>query len=296
MLTENYITAYCGFKPQDFNARAPGWIADIRAIQDFFESRGVTFLYVLTPSKVAVYPDTIPKAYNCPSDLENQHEKLLSYRRQLDQAGVHTVDTATMTSNEAVNSPIALFARGGVHWNKLAAGRAAQQISVAINSLRGANTLTPFTLTWKRGRQPDIVDRDALDLLNLLWPDTKYDVPIVEYQARPDEVCHSTHVTEVAGSFIFRVDEALTAVACPPHIDLWWYWNLKHFQYPDSAHTPYPIDAEERRRSLLDKPDVVILEENESAIPRSTQGEALFDFVKSQTAGQYPPNIDGASR
>jgi alginate O-acetyltransferase complex protein AlgJ len=286
LLTENYITLYCSFNLRDFNARAPGWVADIRTIQDFFESRGVTFLYVITPSKAAVYPATIPTAYTCPSALGDQREKLMSYRHDLDRAGVHTVDSATATRDAAATSPIALFARGGVHWNTLAAGQAAQQVTDNVDQRRGSGTLTPFTLSWTRSIKPEGADRDALDLMNLVWPDANYEVPAVTYHAQPTGSCKSTHITEVGSSFSFRLDEALAAIACPPRIDLWWYWGLNHFRYPGSTSAPQPVDPEERRHSLLDDPDIVILEENESLIPRTTQGEDLLGFVGSQQAAE----------
>jgi alginate O-acetyltransferase complex protein AlgJ len=124
LLTESYVAEYCARDLQTLAAQAPAWAADIRTIQDFFEARGVTLLYLVTPSKAAVYPATIPTAFTCASGVADRREKLALYRQYLDRAGVHTVDTATPTRDDAATSPIALFPRSGIHWNALAAGQA----------------------------------------------------------------------------------------------------------------------------------------------------------------------------
>lgn len=154
-----------------------------------------------------------------------------------------------------------------------------------INRLRGPGTLTPFTLTWTPSFGPEGSDRDLLDIMNLIWPDARYEVPVVTYHARAPSQCRSVHIVEVSGSFIFRLNEALAAIPCPPRIDLWWYWGTKYFRYPGGGTgAPLPVDPRERRRSLLGKVDVVILEENDGGIPQTPEGNDLLAFVKSQRA------------
>ena len=83
-------------------------------------------------------------------------------------------------------------------------------------------------------------------------------------------------ITEVSGSFIFGINDALQKLACPPEISHWFYWdwNLLHAR-PTIIRDVLPIDAQARRQSLLDA-DVVILEENEASGPHSGHGELMM--------------------
>ncbi|MBV9654068.1 MAG: hypothetical protein JOZ42_05850 [Acetobacteraceae bacterium] len=277
-----YLKEFCARRVEDYGAKAEAWAAKIRTMQDFFQTRGKLFLYVITPSKPAVYPSVVPPGYPCPSTEQARREKLPMWTATLDRAGVHYVDTASLVAQARDAYPISMFPRGGVHWNRLAASLGAQAVTAAANRLRGGQLLTPFTITWERAFTPEQSDRDILDILNLMYPDKRYEVPVVALHSDPPPECRPARITEVAGSFLFLLDDALMSVACPPVISNWFYWDLKHFRFPGGTTNPLPVDAAERSRALLTDLDLMIYEENEAVTPEPPHGLRLLEFIAAQ--------------
>jgi alginate O-acetyltransferase complex protein AlgJ len=282
LLQKEYLDDFCSRDLTDFIPKARIWAGRVREMQDFFQARGTTFLYVVTPSKPAVYPEYLPAALNCPSSDHDRRNKVAVYRRMLDQNGINYVDAATLTAEARASYPISMFPRGGIHWNMLAASLAAQAVTQRLNELSGSTVLTPFTISWERSYKPQGADRDLMEILNLVWPDTRYEVPVVSYHSTTPASCRPTRITEVGGSFLFELDDALAQAACPPEISVWWYWDLKHFRYPGGTKKPLTADAAARRQDLLDKLDVMIFEENEAVIPDTPHGRQLLGLIAGQ--------------
>jgi len=151
--------------------------------------------------------------------------------------------------------------------------------------LRGPDTLTPFTFSVTSSYTPEHSDRDLMEVLNLHWPDYDYEVPVVSYHpAARREPCRPVRIAEVAGSFLFNVNDTLSEIACPAHIRDWWYWDNRLLEYPPALPKAVPVDAMQRRHDLLDEADIIIFEENEAVLPASGHGEKLVEFVRSTTA------------
>jgi alginate O-acetyltransferase complex protein AlgJ len=279
LFQKEYLDDYCSRDLATFTPQAEAWAESIRAMQDSFEARGTTFLYLITPSKPAVYPEMLPAGLNCPARPYDRQNKVAVYRRMLDRHGIHYVDAATLIAEAREEYPISMFPRGGIHWNTLAASIAAQAVTDELNRLHGSPILTPFTFSFERSWQPQGSARDLMDLLNLIWPDTHYEVPVVTYHSAERDVCQPARITEVGGSFLFELDDSLAQVACPPEISDWFYWDLKHFRYPGGTAKPLPVDAGERRQALMEDLDVIIFEENEAGIPKTGHGQRLLEML-----------------
>ncbi len=284
LFQKEYLDDYCSRDLTRFTPEAEAWAEKIREMQDFFEARGKIFLYVITPSKPAIYPEALPAGLNCPSKPYDRQHKVAVYRQMLDRNGVHYLDAATLIAEARESYPISMFPRGGIHWNMLAAGLAAQALTDKLNALHESPILTPFTLTWERSFKPQGSDRDLIEILNLMWPDTHYEVPVVTFHSVPPASCRPARITEVGGSFLFELDDALAAIACPPEISDWFYWDLKHFRYPGGTAKPLAVDAEERREALLENLDVMIFEENEAVLPRTAHGVQLLKMIAGQSS------------
>jgi hypothetical protein len=158
-----------------------------------------------------------------------------------------------------------MFPRGGTHWDALGGALAAQALTGAADADGGR--LTPFSFSVALGWRPTGDDRDLYDMLNLVAPDDRYPVPLLTYHSTPPTPCRPQRIAQVAGSFVFRLNESLMAVACPPEIHLYWYWDQRAFVYPNGSRIKVPMDAERRTEDLLRWADLVILEENEATIP-----------------------------
>jgi hypothetical protein len=283
LLDLSYLVEYCGRDLEVLRTTGEAWAARIRQMQDFFEDHGMLFLYVITPSKVAQYPQIIPDGYTCPAGASDRTNKLKLYDEILTRHGVRFVDTASYLTAVSKDYPISMFPRGGTHWNELAAALGTQALIAAVNAQRRGSILAELRFTWRVSYNPRGLDRDMMDMLNLPFPDAHYAVPELTYPSSAEAAgCHAIRITEVSGSFIFGINDALQKLACPPEISHWFYWNWNLLHHANDHRDVLPIDAQARRQSLLDA-DVVILEENEASGPHSGHGELMMREMATLT-------------
>ena len=278
LVETSYVREYCSRSAVAFAAVADREAQRIRALQDSAAARGQVFVYLLTPSKPAVYPAVIPKDYPCDAPLADREAKLPLWRAALHRAGVHVADAAAAVYAARDSSPVGLFPSGGTHWNQLGAALGAQALIEAVNAQRPL--LTSFTFDVSVSTSPEGTDRDLHDILNLMQRDPHYPVPVLTYRrAGPPGPCQSARIVEVARSFAFEVDDALTHAPCAPEISVWWYWDNTHFLFPPGVKHPFPVSAAERTEDLKSAP-ILVLEENEQVVPgpehaRKLMGELL---------------------
>ena len=285
LLQIGYVSEYCSRDLGSLRTKAEPWAARIRAMQDFFEARGQVFLYVITPSKVAVNPDVLPSAYRCTAPESDRERKLPVYDQILARHGVNLVDTASPMRDAQKRYGIRVFPRGGIHWNALGATLAAQQVIAAVDARHSGAALGELAFTWKVSDSPKGEDRDLLDMLNLPYPDASYPVPALTYRRTPPPSgCVPLQVTEVGGSFLMGLNAALEQSDCAPKITFWFYWDEMRLDRPGEHTQRPPLDAAARRQSLLTA-DVVIFEENEFAVAQSFHGESFMREVAALAQG-----------
>ncbi|HKM64237.1 MAG TPA: hypothetical protein VJY39_17280 [Acidisphaera sp.] len=270
-----YSNEYCRRDPDEMRKAALPWAERIRTLQDEVQARGQMFLYVVTPSKVALHPEYLPSGWPCPGRAHGA-EKMEIYRQALRAAGVRFVDGPALMRAALGHYTLDLYPRGGIHWNMIGAALAGQEVVTALNA-QGAN-LSPFTFTV--GTTYDAIDwdQDLYEILNLVIKDP-YPVPALTYQSQTDGPCHPNRIAEVAGSFIFQINEALEHTACPPDVRPYFYWKNLTTRAPNGFLRRQPENPEQRRADILDWANIVILEENESSLPNSVHGNKLMALL-----------------
>jgi len=285
LVQSGYIDEYCSRNIAQLVPKAEDWAVRLRKLQDFFEARGQMFLYVITPSKPARYPDVIPVGYPCPAPASDRARKLEVYDRILARHGVKFVDTIPAMKDAEARYGVRVFPRGGIHWNDLGSALGAQMVIEGINRERGAPLLSPLNFTVGISYDPQGTDRDLLDLMNLRFSDQHYPVPRLTYYPVPlAGGCRTITIGQVGGSFLWKLNDALDEISCPPKITHWFYWDRMRRDYPGGSAKGPPIDAEARRRSLLDA-DLVMLEENEAAGPVSGHGKEMMEAISKLGTG-----------
>jgi hypothetical protein len=286
LMERSYLDEYCSRNLATMRPLAEEWAEQIRAMQDFFTQRGKVFVYVITPSKVAQMPQIIPQGYKCPASPEDRSQKLAVYDEILTQHGVHVVDLASFLSQAREEYGFDMFPRGGTHWNRLAAALATQRFIAAVNAQRGAPMLIPFSFTWQVSYDPEGVDRDLLDLLNLPYADARYPVAALQYVSKPPATgCPQVRMAAVGGSFVLGILGTLSELACPVETNHWFYWSDRHLHHVGRRARELPVNAGMRRNSLLDA-DIVVFEENDSVAPGSRQGRPFLDLVAALAANR----------
>jgi alginate O-acetyltransferase complex protein AlgJ len=288
LMEREYLDEYCSRNLAAFAPLARAWAPMLRQMQDAYESRGKTFLYVITPSKVAQYPGLIPAGFPCPATPADRAGLLPLWRQVLEAAGVHTVDTTIPIFAAHGQYPFAMYPRGGTHWNSVGAAIATRAIAEGLDRLRGDTLLPPPDFTWTMAPRPIWPDDDLASLMNLLVADRSYAVPRAVLSAPPPPGgCRTLSVAIVGGSFMNRPAEDLALGPCAPHVEEWQYWTVFDITWPPGTDGKASVDPVTRDAKLL-AADVVIYEENEQVVARSTHGPAFYAFL--QRAWGFAPH------
>jgi len=276
-----YVDEFCGrVAPPDMK-RIELWANAIRDIQDRIDAAGKVFIYLITPSKAAQYPEYLPARLNCPARANGAADKLSAFRSALDARNIRYFDAAGLIHSSKAECPVDLFPRGGTHWNMLGAAFATQKIIQKIDDARRDLSLGSFEFNYKVASEARLFDRDLLDLLNLLWPDPHYPAPAVDVARSGGTCSRAPHLVEMGGSFLHEINILWEHAGCAPSVEHWFYFKRGdsfgtwRFEIP-SADTSVGL-GRQVSDDLADIPasirraDIVLLEENESNISTMKQ-------------------------
>ena len=280
-----YIDEYCS---RDVAAFLPGarlWAGRIREMQDAAERRGQTFLYVLTPSKPAQYPDILPPGTPCPAAPADRAGQAPAWLDTLRAAGVHVVDTVAVLSAAQGRYPFRLYPKGGAHWNQVGGMLAGQAVGAGLEGLRRDGSFPPVPFTWRMSDKLDPIDTDLADLLNLLLAGAREPMPAVTPEPPPSPPgCTPRRVVIVGGSFGNALGSYLSFQPCRPVVAGYEYWRRRHETWDGGRVTLGEVDPAQRARDLQ-AADVILYEENEQILGHSDHGRALHEFLLARPPG-----------
>jgi alginate O-acetyltransferase complex protein AlgJ len=268
LIEQGYLDEYCARDLAAMDAPARMWASQLKELQDFIQARGHAFIYLITPSKVAHFPEAFVHRFPCKNTQPDREGKVPAFVGMLKQAGVNVVDTATLTHSMKGKYEVGMFPQGGVHWNQLAVAYAANALIGEINRQRKTSPIAPLKWTFTISNKAAGEDRDLFDLLNILIARPEYKVPIVSYVPRQCGPEAKLNVAVIGGSFIHVLSETLARSAC--------FRGLKSYNYLYYGQRGGPAYAILRRERMTPQDilpiadaDVVILEENESVFPQA---------------------------
>ena len=275
-----YADEYCARDVAAWHATAVQWAGRIREMQDIVERRGHAFLYVLTPSKVAQYPDVLPGGYSCPAPPADRTGFVPAWLAALHGAGVHVADTTAVMLAAQGAYPFRMFPPGGSHWNAVGSALSEQAVMRELDRLVPGGGFAPFTFTWHMVRHATGLDIDIARLMNLIRTFPAGPVPAVDIQpAPPPQPCPNTRVVVVGGSFSHALLEYLHRTTCNPPAVEYEYWRIFTLRWNDRGPEVQPGVDEERRNADILAADVLVYEENEQVLPAPRHGWALYDFL-----------------
>ena len=233
LIEREYAREYCSRDLGAFAPVAKDWAAKLRQMQDAFEKHGKTFLYVLTPSKVAQYPDLLPVGYLCPAPQADRAGLVPLWRDDLTAAGVHFVDTTAVVSAAHGRYPFRLYPRAGTHWNGVGAALATNAMVAAVDRLRGDGLLPPLHVDWHMVGRPPWPDMDLDQMMNLLHDRPREPGPQVTLSGEPPAGgCRKLSVAIVGGSFMNVPGGFLADGPCHPAVEEWQYWSVYDITWP----------------------------------------------------------------
>ena len=286
LIERAYLDEYCSRNVATFLPGARAWAGLIREMQDAAERRGQTFLYVLTPSKLAQYPDILPPGIPCSAAPLDRAGQVPAWLDTLRAAGVHVVDTVAVLSAAQSRYPFRLYPAGGAHWNQVGGMLAGQAVGAGLEELRrdGSFPLVPFA--WRMSNKLDPFDTDLADLLNLLLAGAREPMPAVTPEPPPSPPgCMPRRVVIVGGSFGNALGSYLSLLPCRPVVAEYEYWHRFHETWERGRRvTRDKVDPAQRARDLQTA-DVVLYEENEQILGHSDHGRALHEFLLARPPG-----------
>jgi alginate O-acetyltransferase complex protein AlgJ len=272
-----YVEKFCKSSPPD---ASPGdfdlWAQGLLRIAKFFEERGKVFLFVISPSKPAYFPEYLPHDFDnaCRATRPDYHMAVAA----LSRARIPFVDTSRTILEGKGKYEVELFSRGGTHWNQLGAALAAKEIALKIAERRKADPqVAPFTYTvaFEAGGR----DVDLLSLLNLLLPDRHYPVAQVSFASPPPRAVQPLRLAIVGGSFIGLVIEPLQRMGAVGQADYFYYLTIARIRFPGGLDPHFKPDVLEEYRDLL-QADIVLVEENEANL-RSNHVRLLAEALRN---------------
>jgi alginate O-acetyltransferase complex protein AlgJ len=275
LIEKGYLDEYCARDLAKMEAPGRRWASQLKELQDLVQSREHIFIYLITPSKVAHFPEAFFPRYPCASAERDRLGKVPAFVAMLKAAGVNVVDAATLTHSMKGKYEFGMFPQGGVHWNQLAVGYAANALIAEINRQRKVSPIAPLKWTYTVSDNAKGEDRDLLDLLNILLPQPEYKVPVLNYVSRQCGPEAKLDVAVIGGSFIHMLSETLARNAC--------LHGLRGYNYLYGGLRGGPeYKLLKNRMNVGDilpiaDADVVVLEENESIFPRDVgHGPELY--------------------
>ncbi len=284
-----YVEDWCTRSIAAWRPGALAWAASIRHMQDSVEARGHSFLYMLTPSKVAQNPGFLPADYRCPASPADQLGLVPDWVAILRRAGVHVADTTSALTAARPSYPFALFPPGGTHWNAVGMAIGMQQVMAQLDRLRPGQGYQPFRFTWHMQSQAEDQDVDLGQLINLFNHPWAVPVPAITLEPAPaPAVCRAQSVVVVGGSFGHAVPALQAALGCHPSVTEYEYWHVNTVTWVGGKMHLNPVDPAARDAAVLGA-DVLIYEENEQLLRQPDTGHALLALLdRSPTASPSP--------
>jgi len=283
LIEEGYLKEYCARNLVTFEQKARDWISRLKEIQDFYEMRGHVFIYLITPSKVAHLPEYFVHRVACASSEQDRNAMLPLYDRLLTESGIHLVDAARLTHQLKGKYEIELFPAGGVHWNALAIANAANAVLDEINREEKRPVAPRLSWTYTVTNKATGTDRDLVDLINVLMPNTLYPTPKVTFNRTGgcgEFPVSSMRIALVGGSFIHELARTLINAGCLARLESYDYlYNSLRAgsEYKDVKRRLTSSDILPLRDS-----DIVILEENEAALPGTAHAVEFHRVILGQ--------------
>ncbi len=273
-----YIREYCSRDIAEVTPFWREWTAEIRQMQDAIEARGQTFVYVLTPSKAAQYPDLIPADFTCPSSLQDREKWAPTFTGMLRAAGVHVADASSAVHAARQSYPFPLFPRGGLHWGNVGAALGEAALATELTRLRPSIGVTPQPFAWHMA-EPRGTDGDLAAELNLLHGPNEPLTPTIDWlpESKP-ATCPVHRIVFIGGSFSNLLANDLSQAPCKPGIVIYNYWLVYRQENNAGKISVSSVDSKQRAYDF-DTADVIVYESNEESLDSPYQGTFLYRYL-----------------
>jgi alginate O-acetyltransferase complex protein AlgJ len=265
LFEHNCVLACDGFQEPVPGALAEAQVAMMRYLSQRLKELGSSFVFVIAPSKVTLYPEEIPDRYATklnggerkPSNYDILVPLLQKYR-------IPFVDGREITLQNKETLSLRAIPKTGIHWTQAIAFFTASALLKTIGKESGREVPDLSESIQSVDHHPDYTDDDLFNLLNLMErPNQRYLHPSFQIPAGwPKRV---GTLTFVGSSFTSAVLKIFDSVHLFEQMNQYNYFNISRIRYPaltvssvDENAIPWGEDFWNTR--------AVILEANEESL------------------------------
>lgn len=281
-------------------------VENIRHLQNLLKKRNIHFLFIITPSKAAIFPEHIPDGYIMRSriGLTSNYENILPL---LKKHGINYLDGHSFFVDLKNKSSYDLYPNTGIHWNFYSSYLFTSEMIRKLKMNSGLNL--PEIACEKITMQsfPVSPDDDMLKLSNLMYPKRLYkEYPYPTTSVNSGDGYFLPSILFEGGSFINSLIYFIVRHQCYRECEYLFYYNEIHrFKRNDENEvcrerlysgernsleklgnriSIYNKTRSNLRDTILSK-DIIILEANEQALSNIGSG-----FVEDAIAALEPAN------
>ncbi|MDA3898799.1 MAG: hypothetical protein PF482_21880 [Desulfobacteraceae bacterium] len=237
-------------------------VLKIKRLQTCLMNRGVNFLFIITPSKVPIYPEYINDDYVLKHNQEKQ-KNYTSILPLLDKYEINYVDGHQITAELKSKSQYPVFSKSGTHWNYYTALHFTNAVIMKMQTLLGKPLVAIKDDGIELIDKPFREDADIARLANIFFPeqlfDDQYLCPQTSIQVK-DKPPYKPEVLFVGGSFLWPILYYMDLHQVYSTRDMYYYFN-QNYAYPRNTKTKIEKDAIKWENDIVHK-DIIILEAN----------------------------------
>ena len=252
-----YIDDWCGRgTPIDAEAQA----ARIARIAAAVKRAGKAFVFIISPSKVALYPEGLPDP--CTPAVSRDYDRL---RAALDRYVLPVIDGHRLAQAAKAAQDLPVFNRDGIHWNDVSVYPA---IRDTLAALGGQLDAPPRRLALSHvdvDRWPFDDEDDLARLLNLPITLPVYPSPHGRFTASPEGT--PPRLMVVGSSFMWQFLRILSLNKVLGDSKFYFYFSrIVDFRDGGIFESKVPFQAGPDLPKTFPVSDAVILEANETAL------------------------------
>jgi alginate O-acetyltransferase complex protein AlgJ len=242
LFEQNCVLACSGFREPIPNAQAEAQVVMMKYLSDRLKELGSSFVFVISPSKVTIYPEEIPDRYLKVGNGELKPTNYDILVPLLQKYHVPYVDGRQITLAHKNSFPVRAFPKTGIHWTRAVAFFTADALLKTIAQESGRE-LPPLSESVESvDPRPDFTDDDLFNLLNLIErPNQRYLHP--NFQIPESWPKHVGTLTFVGSSFTSAMLRMFDSAQVFQRMNQYNYFNISRVRFPGQMVSPVDENA-----------------------------------------------------
>jgi alginate O-acetyltransferase complex protein AlgJ len=243
LFEHNCVLACDGFQEPIPNMEAEAQVVMMKYLSQRLKELGSSFVFVIAPSKVTMYPEEIPDRYL--QKIKSGERRPTNYDVLVPLLqGYHVpyVDGRETTSRHKDAFAVRAFPKTGIHWTRAVAFFTTDALLKTIGQESG-HEMPPLSESIESvDHRPDYTDDDLFNLLNLIErPHQRYIHP--NFQIPEGWPRHIGTLTVVGSSFSSAVLKIFNTAQIFERMNQYNYFNISRVRYPGQVVSPVDENA-----------------------------------------------------